>query len=96
MQATLGHGTGEGGRRLPLGRGPGGGLLHHLVDLLERQALGLGNQEVRVDKGAGTQAAPDEEDGRLEVALVGSNHVLGRRVSSMLSGPGILGCNEPE
>jgi hypothetical protein len=29
----------EGGRWPPLGRGTRGGLLHHLVDLLERQTL---------------------------------------------------------
>ena len=29
----------EGGGRLPLGGGTGGGLLHHLVDLLEGEAL---------------------------------------------------------
>lgn len=63
--------------RAPLGRGPGSGLGHHLVDLLERQTLGLGNQEVGVDEGDGAETSPDEEDGGLEVTLVGTDHVGG-------------------
>lgn len=66
---------GEGAGGLPLGRGPGGGLLHHLVDLLERETLGLGDEEVGVDEGAGAETAPDEEDGRLEVAAFLADHV---------------------
>lgn len=46
----------------PLGRVTWGALLHHLVDLLEREALGLWNQEVCVDKGACAESSPDEED----------------------------------
>lgn len=34
--------------RLPLGRQAGSSLGHHLVDLLERQTLGLWDEEVRV------------------------------------------------
>lgn len=68
---------GEGGSGLPLGRSPGGGLLHHLIDLLERETLGLGDEEVSVDKGAGAETAPDEEDGRLEVAALLTDHVRG-------------------
>jgi hypothetical protein len=45
---VLGDSTGKGGGGPPLGRGSGGGFLHHLVNLLERQALGLGDDEVRV------------------------------------------------
>ena len=63
--------------RLPSGRGAGRGLLEHAVDLLERQALGLGDEEIRVDKGAGAETAPDEEDLGTQVALVGSDHVGG-------------------
>jgi len=63
--------------RLPLGRSARGGLLHHLVDLLEGQTLGLGNEEPGVDEGARAQASPNEEDRRLEVALVSADHVRG-------------------
>jgi hypothetical protein len=61
----------------PLGRGPWAGLGHHLVDLLERQTLGLRNEEVGVDEGDGAETSPDEEHGRLEVTLVGTDHVRG-------------------
>ena len=72
------HGSrGEGGGRLPASRGTGSGLLHHLVDLLEGQTLGLGDEEPGVDEGARAQASPDEEHGGLEVALVSADHVRG-------------------
>lgn len=67
----------EGGVRGPLGRSARGGLLHHLVDLLQGQALGLRDEEVGVDKGAGTEGAPDKEDLRAQVALVRVDHVGG-------------------
>lgn len=69
--------TGEGLMGPPLGGGSGSGLLHHLIDLLERQTLGLGNEEVSVDEGAGAETTPDEEDGGLEVTSVLANHVGG-------------------
>ena len=65
----------EGGMGLPLGGGPGRGLLHHLVDLLEGEPLGLRDEEVGVDEGAGAEGTPDEEHLGLEVALVLVNHV---------------------
>lgn len=40
------NGGGEGLVRDPLGRGTGGGLLHHAVNLLKRKTLGFGNQEI--------------------------------------------------
>lgn len=40
------HFSSEGRVRLPLARGAGSSLLQHLVDLLERQALGLWHEEV--------------------------------------------------
>ena len=49
--------------RYPFGGGPGGGLLHHLVDLLQRQPFGLRDEEVGVNEGRCAQATPDEEDG---------------------------------
>jgi len=60
---------------LPLGRCSWCSLFHHLINLLKRQALGFGNQEIRVDEGGGAEATPNEENRRSEVALVGTNHV---------------------
>jgi hypothetical protein len=40
------HLSGKGRVGLPLARGAGCGLLHHLVDLLEGEALGLRDEEV--------------------------------------------------
>ena len=60
---------GKGSRRAPLGRVTGRGLGQHLIDLLERETLGLGDEEVGVDEAASAESAPDEEDGRAEVAL---------------------------
>lgn len=74
---TSAHLSGKGGSGLPAGRGTGGGLLHHLVDLLEGQTLGLGDQEVGVDESASAETSPDEEDGGLQVALIGTDHVGG-------------------
>lgn len=77
LEVTSAHGLGKGGVRPPLGGSSGGGLLHHLVDLLKRQTLGLGNKEVSVDQGTGAETSPDEEDGGLEVATVLADHVGG-------------------
>ena len=71
------HLVSEGGVGLPASRGAGGGLLHHLVDLLQGQTLGLGDEEVGVDEGAGAEGTPDEEDLGAKVALVGVDHVGG-------------------
>lgn len=61
--------------RDPLGRGAGRRLLEHAVDLLEGQALGLGDEEIRVDEAGGAERAPDVEDLGAEVALVLVDHV---------------------
>lgn len=53
----------------PLARVSWVGLLEHTVDLLERQALGLGDEEVGVDEGAEAERAPDEEDLRTKITL---------------------------
>ena len=74
--ALLG-GVGKGGGGLPLGRSAGSRLLHHLVDLLERETLGLGHEEVGVDESASAETAPHKEDGRLEVAALLADHVGG-------------------
>ena len=62
---------------LPLGRGPWGRLFHHSVDLLERETLGFGYEEVGIDEGGGTETAPDEEDAgsQVGVSLVLADHV---------------------
>jgi hypothetical protein len=76
--AALGEGgLGEGVSGLPLGRCTRRSLSHHLVDLLERQTLGLGNKEVGVDESSRAQSTPDEENGGAEVALINTDHVRG-------------------
>jgi hypothetical protein len=76
--STLGEGSlSEGVSGLPLGGGTRSSLSHHLVDLLERQTLGLGNKEVGVDESSCAQSTPDEEDGRAKVTLVSADHVGG-------------------
>jgi len=73
------HLGGEGGVWHPSGGGYGGGLLHHSVDLLEGEALGLRNEEVGEEEGEDAEGSPHEEDLGTEVgiALVGSNEVWG-------------------
>ena len=43
------HVGGERGMWNPFGACARGGFLHHAVDLLEGQALGLGNEKVGID-----------------------------------------------
>jgi len=71
------HLRSEGGVRHPLGAGAGSSLGKHLIDLLEGKTLGLRNEDIGIDEGAGAQAAPDEEHLGAEVALVGVDHVGG-------------------
>jgi hypothetical protein len=71
LEAVLGERV----RGLPSRGGTGGCFGHHLVDLLEGEALGFRDEEEGVDEGGGAEAAPDEEDGGAEVALVGADHV---------------------
>lgn len=73
MHVALGRGPGLVG--LPGGGRARGSLGEHLVDLLERETLGLGHEEVREEEGQHTERAPDEEDLRAEVGLVGGHHV---------------------
>ena len=77
--SLLGHAhlSGISGVRLPLGRGAGGSLGKHLVDLLEGEALGLRDQEVGVEEAAGAEATPDVEHLGAQVALVLVDHVGG-------------------
>ena len=70
------HLGGKGRVGLPAGRlARGAGLLHHAVDLLQRETLGFPHREVSVDEAEDAGRAPDEEDTRAEVALVGRDHV---------------------
>jgi len=69
------HLVGEGGGGLPASRVARVDLLKHLVDLLERKTLGLGDQEVSVDASAGAEGSPDEEDLGAEVILIGVHHI---------------------
>jgi len=75
IRRGLVHGAGKSSGGLPLGRCSRCCLFHHLVDLLERQALGLGHKEVSVNKRAGAETTPYEKDRRLHVAFVLSYHV---------------------
>ena len=81
-EVTSTDGGGKGLMGLPLGGGSGSGLLHHLINLLERQTLGLGDEEVAVDEGACAETSPDEKDGRLEVSSVLSDHVRSNNCKS--------------
>lgn len=56
------HFFGKGRVRKPGGRIARGDFFHHFVDLLERQALHLGDQEVGEEEGQDAEGAPDEED----------------------------------
>lgn len=59
----------------PLGGLAGRALLHHFVNLFERQALGLGNEEISEEDASGTSCTPNEEDLGTQVALILVNHV---------------------
>ena len=67
----------EGGARNPRSRLSRRALLHHLVDLLERQALGLRDEEVSEEHTSSASRAPDEENLGTQVALILVNHVGG-------------------
>lgn len=71
------HGLGEGGSGLPFRRCTRRRLLHHLVDLFQRQALGLRDDEIGIDKRGSAKAAPDKENRRFKVALICVNHIGG-------------------
>jgi hypothetical protein len=55
-------GAGEGVVRDPLGGRARGALLEHAVDLLEREALGLGDHEVREQQAERAAATPGEKN----------------------------------
>ena len=52
-------------------------LLEHAINLLKRQSLGLGDEEVRVDEAGKAEGSPDEEDLGLEVRVLLTDHVGG-------------------
>jgi len=73
------HLGGVGGVWLPLVGGARGGLLEHLVDLLEGETLGLWDEEVGKGEGDAAEGAPHEEDLGAEVGLarLGADEVRG-------------------
>ena len=71
-EAHLGR---EGAVRDPLAGGAGVGLLEHAVDLLEREALGLGDEDVGVHEADGAEGAPHEKHLRAQVPFIGTDHV---------------------
>ena len=60
--ALLVHGLSKGLVWNPLGGSSWSRLLHHAVDLLKGETLGLWNQEVSVDESARAETSPNEED----------------------------------
>ena len=77
----------------PFGRCTRSSLLHHLVDLLQGESLGLGDEEIGVDEGRGAERAPDEENFGTKVALVLANHVRGDGGDNTIPEP-VAGCRE--
>lgn len=73
LHLTLGRGPGR--VRLPPARRAGRRLRQHLVNLLEGEALRLGDEEVCEEGGEDGGRAPDEEHLRPEVELVGGDEV---------------------
>lgn len=63
--------------RLPPCASAWGALEEHSVDLLERQALGLRNEEVGEDNAGSAGASPDEEYVGAHVAILFIDHVGG-------------------
>lgn len=68
---------GESRMRDPSAGSPGRRLLHHLVDLFERQAFGFGYEEVSVDEADGAEGAPEEKHFGLQVRFVRVDEVGG-------------------
>lgn len=68
---------GESRMRDPSAGSPGRRLLHHLVDLFERQAFGLGHEEVSVDEADGAEGPPEEKHFGLQVRFVRVDEVGG-------------------
>lgn len=71
------HVGSEGAVWHPLSRVARVGLLEHAINLFKSEALGLGNQEVRVSKAEEAEGPPNEEDLRAKVCLVFVDHVWG-------------------
>lgn len=73
------HLSGVRGVRNPFGARSWCRLLQHAVDLLEGEALGLGNEDVCVDDAQEAEGAPEEEDlgAEIDTAAVGGGEVWG-------------------
>lgn len=63
--------------RLPFGTSHGSRFLKHLVDLLQRQPLGLGNNEKGKHEAQNESAAPDKEDLDCQITLILVHNVWG-------------------
>jgi hypothetical protein len=76
---------------LPLARSAGSALLEHLVDLLESETLGLGDEEVGEEEGDAAETSPHEEDVGAELGRVGalSNEVGGDDTDDAIPEPGL-------
>ena len=71
------HLGGKGGVWHPLVGSAWGGLLQHLVDLLEGEALGLWDEEVGKEERSAAEGAPHEEDlgAKVGLSLLSTNEV---------------------
>lgn len=79
--------------RHPLSTLPGSDLTHHLINLLQAQALRLWNQKVRESQAGSTSASPHEENLRTKIALVLVDHVGSDVANDKVPKP-IRGCRE--
>jgi hypothetical protein len=74
-------------QRDPLAGGTRCSLLKHAVDLFERKAFGFRDEKVSEEHARGAGSAPDEEDLRLQVAVILINHVRGYEADDKIPEP---------
>jgi hypothetical protein len=75
------------GVRDPLGRVARRDFLEQTVDLLEREALGLGNEEVGEEHAGRAGRTPHEEDLSLKVTVPFIHHVRGDETNDEVPQP---------